>query len=171
MTNTTTKPDSVQPAAAAAVDLFDDWFDPIESGLRDRVRDFIHGMIEGELDMVLARPRCARHGKPPGAEAEGAADRREEALEAEVGEALGRECHERAEGAPSGYRNGVRTGRLATAEGMLEYSAPQLRQTPEPFVSAIRGSLKGRTQALENLAVELYARGLSTRDIEKAFMG
>jgi putative transposase len=94
----------------------------------------------------------------------------EEALEAEAGEALGRERYERVEGS-AGYRNGLRTGRVATAEGMLEYSAPQLRDTPEPFVSAIRRSLKGRTQALEDLAVELYARGLSTRDIEKAFMG
>ena len=28
MTNNTTKPDSLQPAAARAVDLFDKWFDP-----------------------------------------------------------------------------------------------------------------------------------------------
>jgi transposase-like protein len=93
----------------------------------------------------------------------------EEALEAEAGEALGRERYERVEGAPSGYRNGVRTGRVATAEGMLEYSAPQLRDMASPFVSAIRPALKGHTAALEDLAVELYARGLSTRDIEQAF--
>jgi hypothetical protein len=29
MTSTTTKPDSLQPAAEMAVDLFDNWFDPI----------------------------------------------------------------------------------------------------------------------------------------------
>jgi hypothetical protein len=29
--------------------LFDDWFDPIEAQVRDRVRGFIHAMIEGEL--------------------------------------------------------------------------------------------------------------------------
>jgi putative transposase len=39
----------------------------------------------------------------------------------------------------------------------------------EPFVSGVRAALSGRTQALEDLAVELYARGLSTRDIEDAF--
>jgi putative transposase len=93
----------------------------------------------------------------------------EEALEAEAGDALGRERYERAETGATGYRNGVRTGRVATAEGMLEYSAPQLRDMAEPFVSAIRPHLKGRTGALEDLAVELYARGLSTRDIERAF--
>lgn len=55
---------------------------------------------------------------------------------------------------------------MKTAEGMVEFSAPQVRDTPEPFVSAIRENLAGRTQALEEL--ELYARGLSTRDIEDA---
>ena len=61
MTSTTTKPDAVQPEAAeTAVYLFDDWFDPIEAGLRDRVRDFIETMIRTELDEALARPRYAR---------------------------------------------------------------------------------------------------------------
>ncbi len=44
-----------------------------------------------------------------------------------------------------------------------------MRETPEPFVSNVRAALSGRTQALEDLSVELYARGLSTRDIEDAF--
>ena len=39
----------------------------------------------------------------------------------------------------------------------------------ELFRSEIREHLKGRTQALEDLAVELLARGLSVRDIEDAF--
>ena len=51
----------------------------------------------------------------------------------------------------------------------MDYSAPQVRETPKPFSSAIRKALAGRTEALEELAVELYARGLSTRDIEDAF--
>jgi transposase-like protein len=33
----------------------------------------------------------------------------------------------------------------------------------------IRSKLKGRTEALEALAVEMYARGISTRDIEETF--
>lgn len=37
MTNITTKPDSLQPEAETSVYLFDNWFDPIEAGLRDRV--------------------------------------------------------------------------------------------------------------------------------------
>ncbi len=52
---------------------------------------------------------------------------------------------------------------------MIEYSAPQIDDRDEPFQSDIREHLKGHTQALEDLAVELPARGLSVRDIEDAF--
>jgi putative transposase len=93
----------------------------------------------------------------------------EEALEGEVRDEIGRERYERSQGEASGYRNGYRKGRLKTAEGMVEFAAPQVRETAEPFVSAIRENVGGRTGALEDLAVELYARGLSTRDIEDAF--
>ena len=60
MSSTTTKFDAVQPEAETAAYLFDDWFDPIEAGLRNRVRDFIETMIRSELDAALARPRYAR---------------------------------------------------------------------------------------------------------------
>jgi Transposase, Mutator family len=59
----------------------------------------------------------------------------EEVLEAEARDKLGRERYERVEGEPSGYRNGYRTGRLKTAEGAVRFSAPQLRDTAEPFLS------------------------------------
>src|ERR1700687_4283286 len=55
-----TKPDSSQPVAGTVVYLFDDWFDPIEAGVRDRVRGFIQAMIDGELDETLMRPRYGR---------------------------------------------------------------------------------------------------------------
>jgi len=93
----------------------------------------------------------------------------EEALEAESRDALGREYYEHGAEPGQGYRNGVRTGRLKTAEGLIEYAAPQIACRDEPFRSGIRDRLKGRTQALEDLAVELLARGLSVRDIEDAF--
>jgi hypothetical protein len=38
MPSDTTKPDAVQPETATC--LFEDWFDPIGSGLRERVRSF-----------------------------------------------------------------------------------------------------------------------------------
>ena len=75
----------------------------------------------------------------------------EEALEAEARDKLGRERYERAEGEASGYRNGYRRGRIKTAEGDAEFLAPQLRETAEPFVSAVRENLAGRTEALEDV--------------------
>jgi hypothetical protein len=43
-----------------AVDLFDNWFDPLETEVRTRAREFIEERIRGELDTVLARPRYSR---------------------------------------------------------------------------------------------------------------
>ena len=50
------------PARADEADglLFDSWFDPIEDGLRAKVRGFIEAMIEEELTTALARPRYGR---------------------------------------------------------------------------------------------------------------
>jgi transposase-like protein len=93
----------------------------------------------------------------------------EEALEAEVAEAVGRGYYENGAAPGAGYRNGYRRGRLSTAEGAIEYGVPQVADRPEPFVSRVRAGLAGRTAELERLAVEIFARGLSTRDIEAAF--
>ena len=92
----------------------------------------------------------------------------EELLEAEVEERLGRGYYERGGEGSQGHRNGYRTGRLKTAEGEVEYGVPQVRGLEEPFRSRLRPELGKRTEALEDLAVEMYARGLSTRDIEAA---
>jgi len=93
----------------------------------------------------------------------------EEALEAEVAEAVGRAYYENGAVPGAGYRNGYRRGRLRTAEGPIEYGVPQVADRTEPFVSRVRAGLAGRTAELERLAVEMFARGLSTRDIEAAF--
>lgn len=92
----------------------------------------------------------------------------EEALEAELRDVVGRGYYEHGAEPGRGYRNGTRTGRLATAEGMVEYGAPQVADRDEPFHSKVREQLSGRTEELERLVVEMYARGLSTRDIEDA---
>ncbi len=47
-------------AADTAVYPFDYWFDPIEAGVRERVREFIQAMVEGELDAILMRRRYGR---------------------------------------------------------------------------------------------------------------
>lgn len=91
----------------------------------------------------------------------------EEALDREVSDALGRGYCECSEGPARGHRNGWRTGRLKSAEGEIEYDVPQVRGLA--FRSKLRPELAQRTEALEDLAVEMYARGLSTRDIEATF--
>jgi transposase-like protein len=93
----------------------------------------------------------------------------EEALEGEARDALGRDYYARGAAPGVGYRNGYRPGRLKSAEGPIGYSAPQIAERAEPFRSKIRGILGGRTEELEALAIEMYARGLSTRDIETLF--
>ena len=92
----------------------------------------------------------------------------EEALEGEARDALGREHYERRAENATGYRNGYREGHLKSSEGEIRYAVPQLRDLPG-HRSAVREHLRGRTPELERLAVEMYARGCSTRDIESLF--
>src|SRR6202789_3887531 len=37
--------------------LCDDWFDPLENGVRTRIRGFIEELLEAELDAALGRAR------------------------------------------------------------------------------------------------------------------
>ena len=60
-------------------------------------------------------------------------------------------------------------GTLKTSEGKVPVELPQVRNGREPFRSQLWAQMGKRTDVLERLAVELYARGLSTRDIEDAF--
>ncbi len=71
MSENSTKSASLQSGSETAVYLFDDGFDPIEAGRRDRVRQFIQEMIEGELKEALSRPRYARRATPPEENADG----------------------------------------------------------------------------------------------------
>ena len=91
----------------------------------------------------------------------------EQMLSAEVDEALGRGSYQRREEGQSGWRNGYKRRSLKTAEGELSVNVPQVRERDEPYRSAIWQAVGRRSPALEKLAVEMYARGLSTRDIEE----
>jgi putative transposase len=55
MTSHNTTPCLPQSEIQSDGDFFDNWFDPIEAGLRDRTRDFLQAMFEAELDELLAR--------------------------------------------------------------------------------------------------------------------
>jgi putative transposase len=92
----------------------------------------------------------------------------EQMLSAEVDEALGRGSYQRrGDDSPVGYRNGYKNRSIRTAEGKIAVDVPQVRGREDgPYRSAIWPALSQRSAALQKLAVEMYARGLSTRDIE-----
>jgi putative transposase len=125
-----------------------------------RTREKLRALMEGRGDVEDGRSELVRLA---------ARLIIEEALEGEARDALGRDYYARGATPGGGYRNGYRTGRVKSAEGAIDYSAPQIADRREPFRSRIREIVRGRTQELEGLAVEMYARGLSTRDIEALF--
>ena len=83
----------------------------------DRTREALSELIEGCLSSEGGRTELIR-----------LATRLiiEEGLEAEVRDALDRGYYERGSVAGGGYRNGLRQGRLKTAEGFIDYAAPQV---------------------------------------------
>jgi transposase-like protein len=113
----------------------------------------------------------------------------EQLLNAEVAEALGRDRGQRRDegqggqgsqggsvGCRDGYRNGYKARSLRTGEGKIELQVPQVRDysvdgQEQPYRSAIWRGLGRRSVSLEKLATEMYARGLSTRDIEDLLKG
>src|SRR6516225_2431260 len=67
MTSDITKSHALQCEGETAPQLFDDWFDPIETAVRERAREFIEELIRSELDAALARPRY-EHSRKAGRE-------------------------------------------------------------------------------------------------------
>lgn len=106
MTSVTTKLDLSQPETETAAHLFDNWFDPVETGLQERVRGFLQEMLEAELDEALARARYKRRPRP----------------------------NEAAEGAAriTGHRHGRRPRSLLGTLGKVDISVPRARlNTPD----------------------------------------
>jgi transposase-like protein len=88
-------------------------------------------------------------------------------LEQEVEDYLGRGYYERKAESRKGYRNGYEPKRVRTAEGEVMVDVPQLRATEECYRSEFLNKVDLLSPQLKRLAVEMYARGLSTRDIEE----
>jgi putative transposase len=88
-------------------------------------------------------------------------------LEQEASDYLGREYYERNSTSRKGYRNGYESKRIKTAEGEIMLDAPQLRDTEECYRSEFLKKIDSLSPQLKRLVVEMYARGLSTRDIEE----
>jgi transposase-like protein len=145
MTKVTTKPDSLQPATELAVDLFDNWIDPIETEVRARARQFIEELIRGELDAALARPRYGRSQMASN--------------EAKAG--------------VTGHRHGSRTRSLTGTFGPIEIAVPRARlttsegETTEWKSQALR-AYQRRTLAADALIASTYLAGTNPRRVRRA---
>ena len=147
MTKTTTQ--SAQPHAEAEglSKLFDDWFDPIETSVRERVREFIQALIEDELEATLLRPRYGRLPKGDAAPAD----------------------------APAvvGHRHGHRPRSLLGSFGPVEIEVPRARlagadgKTSE-WRSKALPAYQRRTRTVEALIAGAYLAGTNTRRVRRA---
>jgi putative transposase len=90
----------------------------------------------------------------------------QELLEKEVSEYIGKAYYDHGQ-LRNGYRNGYKDAHLRTAEKKLLIERPQVTDSEESFRSNLWKHIKGNTEQLEKIAVEMYARGCSTRDIEE----
>src|SRR5439155_11281476 len=93
----------------------------------------------------------------------------QQGLEQEQEDFLGRGRYERAGADPVGWRNGYEEDRLRITEGQVPVRVPQVRGSDQPYRSMLVEFLEGNSGVLERLVTEMYARGLSTRDVEDAF--
>ncbi|NWF67959.1 MAG: transposase [Chloroflexi bacterium] len=81
---------------------------------------------------------------------------------------LGRERYEQREHKQRGDRSGCEPGRMRTAEGEVRVQVPQVRDSAQAYRSRLMEFVRGNSAGLEYLVVQMYTRGLSTRDIEEA---
>ena len=126
----------------------------------ERIRQLVEGYLQGGY----------QHSEQPASEFLKLAAQlvAQEALEQEVTDFLGRDRYERQEES-AGYRNGYKPGRMRSAEGEIELAVPQVRNSEHPYRSRLMDFLKGNTDVLDYLVLQMYTRGLSTRDVEDAF--
>src|ERR1700730_6072392 len=146
MTRVTTKPELLQSSSDCCSRLFDDWFDPIETGVRARVRTFIEELIRGELDAALSRPRYGRC--------------------AATGE-------DGATGGAIGHRHGSRRGTLVGTFGKTASAVPRARlattdgKTTE-WQSQVLRRYQRRTRVADALIAGTYLAGTNTRRVRRA---
>jgi putative transposase len=148
MTSHSTMREQPQLETEAAAQLFDNWFDPIEAGLRDRAREFLQAMLEGELDEVLDRSRYARRAKRSA------------------------DASERMVGVP-GHRHGHRPRTLLGTFGQLKIEVPRARlDTPDgkttEWKSQMLRAYQRRTLAADALIAGCYLSGTNTRRVRRA---
>jgi putative transposase len=121
--------------------LFDNWFDPVETSLRGKVRGFLEEMIEEELVMALGRPRYERRSQD------------------DVNPAL------------TGHRHGHRTRKLMGTFGETELTLPRARVVDDgkttEWKSKVLRSYQRRTETIDAIIASAYLAGTNTRRVKR----
>jgi putative transposase len=122
------------------------WFDPIEMGIRERVRGFIEELVEEELSDALGRTRYQRPGRSAGPVATHTA---------------------------AGYRHGRRQRQLLGSFGPVTISAPRARLandhgTSQEWRSQVLPRYTRMTKQVEALIAGAYLSGTNTRRVRRA---
>ena len=125
--------------------LFDDWFDPLETGVRTRIRGFIEELLEAELDAALGRYRYERPRMGGGNSPIGAV----------------------------GSRHGHRERGLMGTFGATTVRVPRARlATPEgktvEWRNATLPAYQRRTKRADALIAGAYLSGTNTRRVRRA---
>src|SRR6202049_4922099 len=147
MKTVTTTPELLHSTTESNSHLFDDWFDPIETGMRALVRELIEEMIRSELDVVLSRPRYGRRAGP--------------AEDSDVTAVV------------TGHRHGSRVRTLTGTFGKTEIAVPRAGlntsdgKTTEWKSQALR-KYQRRTLAADALIAGAYLAGTNTRRVRRA---
>src|SRR5450432_1026406 len=140
--------DSTRPTASSTEGerfLCDDWFDPLENGVRTRIRGFIEELLEAELDAALGRARYERRGGVGDESARGAV----------------------------GARHGHRERGLLGTFGATTVRVPRAGlTTPEGKTSEWRNATvpayQRRTKRADALIAGAYLSGTNTRRVRRA---
>jgi putative transposase len=138
--------DSKDAVTDGSLFLDEAWFDPIEAGIRDRIRGFIEELVEEELSGVLRRTRYQRPDRSAGTEAPRAA---------------------------TGYRNGRRERQLLGSFGPVTISVPRARLnaadgTRHEWRSQALPRYARMTKQVEALIAGAYLSGTNTRRVSRA---
>src|SRR5260370_29291567 len=149
MGSNNTKSAALNSTAWTSAQLFDDWFDPIEMGVRAQVRSFIEGMIEAELETAVSGRRYGR-----------AATTKDEADSAPAGF--------------NGHRHGHRSRSLMGTFGRVEIRVPRARLMPadgktSEWKSKTLPAYRRRTRPADALIAGAYLSGTNTRRVRRAF--
>ena len=124
--------DSTTPVDDGTLFLGEAWSDPIEAGIRDRIRGFIEELIEEELAAALGRGRYERRHRRGDGEA-GSADGPPAAATVSPRD---------------GHRHGHRQRRIIGSFGTVEIAVPRARI----------GGADGGTAEWKSKALPRYAR-------------